>query len=252
MTFAQKGQLKKQYMPQSYRNFYNGMLIALICVIVIGVAACVALGILFGEDESSPIFMIALAAWVIIMLALLIVYAAVLSSYQKKIMQQRTNELLYELNDMPLEAAEAELAARRIVTVDGFVADRGPYAGTLVVPYNTAVVSVYSANIYTKIVTVIAVRDMYGTVQAEHILDRAIYNFILKKGLRIDFQGHTNLIVSQKDLFVKKYFGRDSDKMAMTFLFGAIGAIISDESKNINSSRRVVLNVLSREMEKCQ
>lgn len=252
MTFAQKGQLKKEYMPKDYRNFTVGMLIALICLLVIGVAVIVAFGLLFGEDEGSPIFMIALAVWFFIMMVLLIVFAVVMSSQQKKIMQQRTNELLNELTDMPLEEAEAELAARKIVTEAGFVADRGQYAGSLVVPFNTAVISVYSANIYTKIVTVIAVRDMYGTVQAEYVLDRAIYNFILKKGLRIDFKGYSNLIVTNKDLFVKKYFGKDSDKMAMTFLFGALGAIISDESKNINSSRRVVLDVLSREMEKCR
>lgn len=252
MTFAQKGQLKKQYMPQNFRNFYIGMLIAIICVTVIGAAVCVAFGILFGEDEGSPLFMIALAAWVIILLVLVIVYAAVFSSYQNKIMQQRIAEVINEFTDMPLEAAEAELAAKNVVTEAGFVANRGQYAGSLVVPYNTAVVSVYSANIYTKIITVIAVRDMYGMVQAEYVLDRTLYNFILKKGLRIDFKGYSDLIATNKELFVKKYFGKDSDKMAMTFLFGALGAIISDESKNINLSRRAVFDILGREMDKCQ
>lgn len=248
MTFSQKRKLKNDYMPKYSKNLIIGILVSGLCY-----SALVAILIfIFISDPQNEALLIALVAATIMGPVYFIVLIVLIMKLRKRLLCQRTEEIESEFTDMPFEEAETQLAEKKVITEHGFVADRGEYAGQLVVPFKEAAVSLHTANIYTKIITAVVISDLSGNVQAEYILDKTLYNYILKKGVKVIFNGHSNLIVTQKNEFVKRYLVGDNEKMTMTFLFGMLGALLSDEEKNINASKKIVLNVLSKEINKCQ
>ena len=243
MTFKDKRKLKREYTTPYYKKYTLGAIISsiLIVVLVLVFVACVA----FMEDSPAlPVLVIAL--WVCVF-AYLITFIVVSFKIRKRILKQRTEEIEKEFSDMPFEEAEAELTERKVITEYGLVANLGEYAEKLVVPFKEATVTVHSANIYTKLVTAVLISSSSGAVVASYILDKALYNYLFKKGIRTVFQGYSNLMVSDKGRFVRNYIYGSEEKNTMTFMLGLLGAFLSDENKNLNYSKKIVFEVLDKE-----
>ena len=248
MTSKQKSKLKKEFMPKYYRTFGTVGIALLTCALV-GFIVCVACFMAFDSDAANPFYAILLIAYLVVMLVLCIVYIIIASKYQKKIILQRTQEIESEFVDLPFEEATATLIERQVIKDYGFIANVGGYAGVLVVPFDEANVSVYSANVYTKVCTAIVITNREGVVIAEHMVDNVLFNFICKKGVRMNFVGLSKYLVSDKKEFVRVHIKGSGQKRTMTFLFGVVGSLISDDKEAVNISRQKILNILSKEMQ---
>ena len=244
MTSANKRKLKKEYTAPYYKKFTIGMVISTILIIALFFVflACVAS---MGDSSMLPVVAV---VFVVCVFAYLITFIVLSLKMRKRLLKQRTEEVEKEFADMPFEEAEIELTERKVITEYGLVANIGEYAGQLVVPFKEATVNVHSANIYTKVVTAVLISNSAGAVVASYVLDKALYNYLLKKGVKIEFHGYSNLMVSEKSKFVKNYIYGSSEKTSMTMLFGLLGALLSDENKNLNYSKKIVFDVLDKEI----
>lgn len=247
MTSKQKRKLKKEFMPKFYRNVSVWGAVALFAVLIIGIAVIVAVGMTYGENNG--IMLVTIVAYVVALLISLIVILVLLVNAQKKLINLRTQEIVSEFYDLPFEEVTATLLEKRVITEHGFVANRGEYAGQMVVPFNEALVSVYSSNVYSKICTVIVITNLAGMVVAEYVLDNVLFNYICKKGVKLDFVADSKHLVSNKQEFVRVHVKGNGDQKTAMFLFGAIGAFISNENNGVNLSRKKVLDVLGKEMD---
>lgn len=246
MTFKQKRKLKKEFTPDYYRKFNIWASVIMLVVLVVGFAACIGVGITYDEHPATYITMLAFFVALIVMLIIVLV---LIFKMRNKLLQQRTQEIVSEFHDLPFEEVTSTLLEKRVITEHGFVANRGDYAGQLVVPFNEALVSVYSANVYTKVCTVIVITNLAGMVVAEYVLDNVLFNYICKKGVRLDFVADSKYLLNDKQEFAKVHIKGNSDRNMAWFWFGAIGAYVANENNNVNLSRRTVLNVLSEEMD---
>ena len=245
MTFKDKQKLKREYTAPYYKKYNIGVMISLIFIIVLVCVFAVCVVLLDDDSFALPVLAIALFASLLIFV---IVFLVATLKLRKRLLKQRTEEIENEFSDMPFEEAESELTERKVITEHGLVANLGFYAGKLVVPFKEATVSLHAANIYTKVVAAVLIRDLSGAVVASYILDKTLYNYLLKKGIRIDFQGYTSLMVSEKSRFVKYYLYGSEERTSMAVLFGVMGALLSDEGKNLSYSKKIVLDVLSKEI----
>ena len=246
MTFKHKRQLKKEFTPKYYRNISLWSAVALCAVLIIGLCACVAVGMVFDE---SPVTYITMIVYFFALIAILIVFMVIVVRVQKKLLAQRTEEIESEFVDLPFEEVTATLLKKRIITEYGFLANVGEYSGQLMVPFKEATVSVYSANIYTKVCSAIVITNASGAVIAEHILDNELFNFICKKGVNLKFVANSGLLLNDKKKFVKVHIKGSSERNTWGFLFGALGMLISDDASGVSLSRRTILNILDREMQ---
>ncbi len=244
MTLKEKRELSRKFTPKYYSKLNVPSITVMLCWLILGLAAVITVGLLLGEDMITYITMI---VWVVVLLIILIVVLIISVKLKNRIITQRTTEIIDEFVDMPFEDATAALTERNVISEHGFVANIGEYAGKLVVPFGEAKITVHSANIYTKLFTIIQISNVKGAVIAEHIVDNALYNYILKKGVKIDFQANSKYLVSDKVTFVKKHFGADREKRAVWFWFGALGALVSDEMNNVNYSKKIVLRIVGKE-----
>lgn len=246
MTFKHKRQLKKEFMPKYYRNVNIWSAVAFCAVFIIGLCVCVAVGLVFDE---SPVTYITMIVYFAVLIAILIVYMVLGLRARKKLILQRTEEIESEFSDLNFDEVTVSLSQKRIISEYGFVANLGEYAGALVVPFKEATVSVYSANIYTKVCSAVRITNASGAIIAERILDNELFNFICKKGVKLNFVANSRLLVSDKKKFVKVHIKGSGERNAWGFLFGALGMLISDEANGVTLSRKIVLSVLDREMQ---
>lgn len=246
MTFKRKRQLKKEFMPKYYKNISVWGLVALFAFLVVGLYVCIAIGLIF---EENPVTYITIIAYLLVIIAISVVIIVLSLRAQKRLILQRTEEIESEFTDLNFDEVTAALLEKRVITEYGFVANLGEYAGVLVVPFKEATVSVYSANIYTKVCSAVKITDMSGAVIAERVLDSELYNFICKKGVNLNFVADSRLLVDDKAQFIKVHIKGSSERTTWGLLFGAVGMLISDEANNVNLSRKTVLHILDREMQ---
>jgi len=243
MTFQQKKQLKKKFMPAYYRNYNIWGSVIMFGVLFGGLAVCIALGLTLGDSDATYITM---CVYVLVLLATLITFLVVMIKMQNKLLKQRTLEIENEFVDLPFDEVTATLTEKHVITEHGFVANMGEYSGQLVVPFAEAHVSVYSANVYTKVCTVIVITNQAGGVIAEYVLDNVLFNFICKKGVKLNFVANSKYLLNDKREFVKVHIKGSSERNTMWMLFGVLGAFISNEHNDVNLSKKTVLDVLGK------
>lgn len=245
MTFKTKRRLKKEYMPKYYKNISLWGLIGMFAYLIVGLYVCIAIGLIF---EENPVTYITLLAYLLILLAIAVIIIVLMTRAQKRLIVQRTEEIESEFTDLNFDEVTAALTEKHVITEYGFVANLGEYAGVLVVPFKEATVAVFSANIYTKVCSAVKVSDLSGNIIAEYTLSNELFNFICKKGVNLNFVGDSRLLVDDKAQFVKVHIKGNGKTATWGILFGAVGMMISNETDNVNLSKRVVLSILDREM----
>jgi len=238
-----KRQLKKEFTPKYYSNFYLVMYIIIWSWFLLGFVAFITAALIVNNlDYYYYGIMIALVVWIAPIIIMLAVYLLKRSEIRKRLLKQRIAEVKNEFADMYFGRALDVLELKKVITEVGFVANTGEYAGRRVVPFNEVSVTVYSANIYTKVCAAVIISDKSGTPVAQYVMDKLLYNFIFKKGVKVIFKGNSALLVSNKEQFVEQHLKKDDN--SILFLFGWIGVMIGRCVGEQSAYRKTVLKIL--------
>ncbi len=247
MTNSEKKYYNKKFMPPYIQKWNIAMAVMTLVWFVGFVIAFIVSAFVVPEKDLTPIIAI---AFIVALLALCIVIVSVQVTFNKKLINQRKEELEKEYTEMSLEEAQAALQARGVITENGVVIPSMKGDGEVVpnLPFKDLTVYLFSANVCTKVLTVVSFCDKQGNVMAEYLVDRELYNYVQKAGFDIVYYGGSNMIFGDKGAFVKKVIKtRNSKGTGYAFIGGAVGAMLSQQAKDETPEMEAVLRVLRKE-----
>lgn len=242
MTNSEKKYYNKKFLPTYMRNINIALPTVIIAVLVIGLVAV----FLVPEDFKTPALIALIATFVVTLIVLLIVFGV----FNKKLVAQRKAELEEDLPETGFEEAKAALTERGVINETGFVITTMEKMGDVVpvLPYKDAKIYLFSANLCSKIITVVSFCNQAGGVMAEYLLDKDLYNYLKYAGFDIVYYGGSNMIFGDKGTFVKKVIRTKSSKgMGYAFLGGALGAALAAKAQDETPEMDAVLRVLRKE-----
>ncbi|MDE6867617.1 MAG: hypothetical protein K2J83_00530, partial [Clostridia bacterium] len=188
--------------------------------------------------------------FIIVLIVALIVLISLAVTFNKKLVAQRKKELEEEYTEMSLEDAKAALTARGVINENGIVIPSMAGGGDVVpvLPFSDTKVYLFSANVCSKIITVVSFCNGSDAVMAEYLVDRELYNYIEKSNFDAAFYGGSEMLFGDKGAFVKKVIKtRNSKGVGFSFIGGAAGAVLAEQARNETPEMDAVLRVLRRE-----
>lgn len=245
MTSSEKKYYNAKFLPK-YMRVINAVVPPIIVVLLL-----VGMAVLFYLGHKGVMNGTIVTIAVIIMVAvLLIIVLAIPLTFRKKLIELRKAELNEEYADMSFEEAKAAFTARGVINENGFVIPSMASGGDVVpvLPYKDASIYLFSANVCSKIFTVVSFCNQSGNVMAEYLVDRELYNYLAKAGFNYRFFGGSNMLFGDKGLFVKKVMTtRENKGLGYQFLGGWIGYALAKKAQDETPEMNAVLRVLRKE-----
>ncbi|MDE5942747.1 MAG: hypothetical protein K2H30_00890 [Clostridia bacterium] len=245
MTSSEKKHYNKKFMPKYMKNMSIAVPAVIIGWVLLFFAAAVVSMLAIPDliGKAVIIFFIGLVVALIVLITLTV-------HFNKKLIAQRKKELEEEYTEMSYEDAKAALTARGIINETGVVIPYMAAGGEVlpVLPFNEVKLHLFSANVCTKIITVVSFCNQEGMVMSEYLVDNALYNYIEKSNFDAAFYGGSEMLFADKGAFVKKVIKtRNSRGVGFTFMGGVAGAVLAEHAKNETPEMDAVLRVLRRE-----
>lgn len=245
MTNSEKKYYNQKFLPK-YMRIINVVVPTIIVVVLV-----VGLAVLFYLGHKGVLDSTIVTIAVLIMIAiLLIIVLAIPLTFRKKLIDLRKAELEEEYSDMSFEEAKAALTERGIINETGFVITSMEKMGDVVpvLPYKDASIYLFSANVCSKIFTVVSFCNQSGGVMAEYLVDRELYNYLAKVGFNYRFYGGSNMLFGDKGAFVKKVMTtRENKGLGYQFLGGWLGYALAKQAQDDTPEMKAVLRVLRKE-----
>lgn len=245
MTNKEKKYYNKLFLPK-YMKVFNiaapivilGILIAFFAAIIFSVAVAPELNL---AGKITIVFLVALVIAAIVLISLV-------AAFNKKLVAQRKAELEKEYSFMPFEKAQEALISRGVISEKGFMVPH--LAGGEVVPvlpFDDAVVHLFSANVCSKVLTVATICNKQGGIMAEYMLDKELYNYLQNGKFGFRHYGGSELLFGDKGAFVKKVIKTRNRKGAALGFVGAVGFLLAEHERDNTPEMQAVLRVLRKE-----
>lgn len=247
MTNSEKKYYNQKFLPKYMKVMNTAVPIVFIVVLLggLGIISFLAYKEMLGDKTA-----LAIGLFIGVVVALIIISIVLQLVFRKKLIEQRKAELEEEYADMSFEEARAALTERGVINETGFVLPNMGKVGEVVpvLPYKDASIYLFSANICSKVFTVVSFCNQSGGVMAEYLVDRELYNYLQKVGFNYKFYGGSNMLFGDKGAFVKKVMTtRENKGLGYEFLGGWLGYALAKEARDDTPEMKAVLRVLHRE-----
>ena len=170
---------------------------------LLGVPLMVTVGCIYDENVITYIVMGCTFAVFFIGLA---IFFAVGIKLNARLISERAAELEKKFAEMPFDEAADILKANGIIADCAFIIDDGGIFGKNTLPFEAAQLEFTFYSVETQIFLGILIYDSDGENAGGFELDRAAYNYLLNKRLKIINAEYFDPFVNDKKSFVKFVF----------------------------------------------